>query len=88
MIPKSGGFGILDASSSMANLIIGIAQDFGEAYRLLGAALDCFELHLEGDKTDIKALGNCGNTLLALGELKVWMEIAGFPNDLYEILSL
>lgn len=55
----------------MANKITGIAQDFGEAYRLLVAALDCFELHLEENKADRKALGNCGNTLLALGELKV-----------------
>jgi len=48
-------------------------QDFGEAYRYLVDALDQFESILEVDPANVQCLGNCGNTLLALGELKLRM---------------
>ncbi|GMH43891.1 hypothetical protein BSKO_11825 [Bryopsis sp. KO-2023] len=50
-----------------------VDTDFGDAYRLLCEALDCFESKLGEDPGNVKALGNCGNALLALGELKVQM---------------
>lgn len=39
--------------------------------------MDQFESILEVDPTNVRCLGNCGNTLLALGELKI-----GMANDL------
>eukprot|EP00210_Caulerpa_lentillifera_P009356 g8920.t1 len=52
---------------------IELEHDFGESYKYLARALQQFESILEVDLFNVRCLGNCGNTLLALGELKIGM---------------
>eukprot|EP00803_Ostreobium_quekettii_P008211 evm.model.scf_2401.2 EVM.evm.TU.scf_2401.2 scf_2401:16389-24003(+) len=70
------GNGIADGLAQLKEGRAAVQYDFGQAHQLLYNALGCFEEILEGAPENLVALGNSGNALLALGDLKVKMAIA------------